>query len=209
MGPSWRVNVITGSSLGNPAFASEAAALFDNNQSGILTNPGGDFGAWEKLPAHLRSSLSKATLNDLSTFPTDWPEIEFLSIGGYLGDQENTNGPDDGFDYATVAVALEAPMSRGTIDINSSNMADPPLINPGWLTHPADQEVAVAGYKRVRELFATSAMKPVLIGNEYFPGTNVCYESYSNFTSLAFSGDKILLSSCATALTNNFPLFNT
>lgn len=52
-------------------------------------------------------------------------------------------------------------------------MADPPVINPNWLTHPADVSVAIAGYKRVRELFATKAMAPVLIGPEYFPGPSV------------------------------------
>ena len=175
MGPSYRVNAITGSSLANPTFASEAAALFDNNQSGILTNAGGDFGAWEKLPPHLRANLSSVTRTSLSTFPADWPEIEFLSIGGYLGYQNYPlrDSPNDGYNYATVAMALEAPLSRGTIDINSPDMADPPLINPQWLTHPTDQAVAVAGYKRVRELFGTKAMQKVVIGSEYFPGTNV------------------------------------
>ena len=33
--------------------------------------------------------------------------------------------------------------------------------------------VAVAGYKRVRELFATKVMTPILIGAEYFPGLSV------------------------------------
>lgn len=43
MGPTYRVNAITSSSLANPEFASQAAALFNNDQSGILTNTGGDF----------------------------------------------------------------------------------------------------------------------------------------------------------------------
>ena len=56
-------------------------------------------------------------------------------------------------------------------------MADPPLINPNWLTDPTDVQVAIAGYKRVRELFATSALAPVLIGPEYFPGSSVQTDS--------------------------------
>lgn len=175
MGPSYRVNVITGSALANPAFASEATAHFINNQSGILTSAGGDFGGWEKIPSNLRAKLSKDARTSLATFPTDWPELEFLSINGYLGYQNNAlrDSPNDGYNYVTVAVALNAPLSRGTIDISSSDMADPPLINPNWLTHPTDQAVAVAGYKRVRELWGTKAMKKVAIGSEYFPGANV------------------------------------
>lgn len=56
-------------------------------------------------------------------------------------------------------------------------MADPPLINPQWLTSPTDQAVAVAGYKRARQLFHTAAMQPILIGPEYFPGSNVSLHS--------------------------------
>ena len=52
-------------------------------------------------------------------------------------------------------------------------MADAPLINPNWLTDPADIAVAIAGYKRTRQLFATKAMAPVLIGQEAFPGPSV------------------------------------
>ena len=175
MGPSYRVNVITASSLGNPAFASEATALFNNNQSGILTNAGGDFGAWEKLPSRLRSGLLPSAHASLANIPADWPEIEYLSINGHLGYQENPQAdqPNDGYNYASVAIALQAPLSRGTIDISSANTADPPIINPQWLTHPTDQAVAVAAYKRVRELFATPAMRSIQIGPEYFPGANV------------------------------------
>ena len=173
MGPSYRVNVITGTSLINATFAAEAASLFDNSQSGILTSAGGDFGAWEKLPQSLRSTLPKSAQAALATFPTDWPEIEYLSIAGYLGDQEDFIQPDDGYDYSSVAIALTAPLSRGTIDISSADMSDPPLIDPRWLTDPTDVAVAIAGYKRVRELFATEAMKKVEIGPEYYPGLNV------------------------------------
>lgn len=169
------MNVITGNSVGNPAFAAEATALFNNNQSGILTNAGGDFGAFEKLPSRLRSGLPPSARASLANLPADWPEIEYLSINAHLGYQENpqANQPNDGYNYASVAIALEAPLSRGTIGISSADTADPPIINPQWLTHPTDQAVAVAAYKRVRELFATPAMRSIQIGPEYFPGTNV------------------------------------
>lgn len=96
-------------------------------------------------------------------------------MSGFLGYQENyiRENPKDGYNYATVSVALVAPLSRGYVDIKSSDMADPLLVNPQWLTNPTDQAVAVAGYKRVRQLFNTTAMEPVLISPEYFPGTNV------------------------------------
>lgn len=95
-----------------------------------------------------------------------------MTIAGYFGYQNNfiTGAPNDGYNYASTIIALVAPLSRGNISISSSNMADQPLINPNWLTDPADVQVALAGYKRVRQLFATKALAPVLIGPEYFPG---------------------------------------
>lgn len=43
MGPSWRVNLITASALSDAAFAAEASRQFNEDQSGILTNTGGDW----------------------------------------------------------------------------------------------------------------------------------------------------------------------
>jgi hypothetical protein len=43
MGPSYRVNVVTGSALDSLPFELAASAEFDNQQEGILTNSGGDF----------------------------------------------------------------------------------------------------------------------------------------------------------------------
>lgn len=175
MGPSYRVNVVTASQLANPVFAQQAAADFNNNQSGILTNSGGDFLAWEKIPQNLRSGFSSSVNTSLAAFPADWPEVEYISRAGYSGYQENDlrEGPKDGNSYASVSAALVAPLSRGTVGISSADTADPPVINPNWLTDPADVAVAVAGYQRVRQMFASNAMKPVLVGNEAFPGKDV------------------------------------
>lgn len=133
------------------------------------------FIAWEKIPDNLRNSFSGSSLAELSTFPSDWPEVEYISMGGSLGYQQNfiRDAPNDGYNYATVSTALITPLSRGTIDISSADMADPPVINPNWLTHPADQQVLIAGYKRVRQMFNSSAMKPILMGSEYFPGEKI------------------------------------
>jgi choline dehydrogenase len=187
MGPSYRVNVITASAMADPAFAAQAANLFNTQQSGILTSPVGDFGGWEKLPSHLRSKLSSATRSVLNSLPSDWPEIEFLSMGGFLGYQENGSQPTDGYNYATLAIALEAPQSRGSVSISSADTSDAPVIDPGWLTSPVDQEVALAGYKRVREIFATKAIAPALIGQEAFPGPQVrdlCLMSFCKYMRL-------------------------
>ena len=75
--------------------------------------------------------------------------------------------------YASIVAALVAPLSRGNVTISSADTYNPPIINPNILTSPTDQQVAVASYKRIRQMFRSSEMAPVLIGDEYFPGSSV------------------------------------
>ena len=53
--------------------------------------------------------------------------------------------------------------------ISSASNLDPPVINPNWLRDPRDQEIAVQGYKRLREAWKNVPH----IGEEVFPGANV------------------------------------
>lgn len=46
-------------------------------------------------------------------------------------------------------------------------------MSPNYLLDPRDQEVAIAAFKRVRAIYATRAIAPVLVGGESFPGENV------------------------------------
>lgn len=50
-------------------------------------------------------------------------EVEY-EIGSVYRNMSNA------FNYGTIVVIGVAPLSRGTIDIQSSDMADPPIINP-------------------------------------------------------------------------------
>jgi choline dehydrogenase len=70
-------------------------------------------------------------------------------------------------------MGLVKPLSRGNISISSANTNDQPLINPNWLTHPTDQAVAIAAYKRARQAWTSPAMSNITIGPEYWPGTSI------------------------------------
>ncbi|KAL9611865.1 MAG: hypothetical protein Q9167_003519 [Letrouitia subvulpina] len=174
-GPSYRVNAPTFSSFSDPTFAAQAAQDFNERAAGLYTNPTTDVLAWEKIPQSLRSTLSNSTRTELATFPADWPELEYLSLGAYLGYQDNlaTGDPNDGFNYASLAVSIVAPKSRGNVTITSADAAVPAVINPNWLTDRTDMEVAIAGFKRVRSFWQTDAMRSFIIGEEAFPGLQV------------------------------------
>lgn len=72
---------------------------------------------------------------------------------------------------------LIALLSRGNVSISSASMLDPPIINLNWLTDPVDQEVAIAAFKRGRAFFDTSAIAPILIGDELRPGQDLPVKS--------------------------------
>lgn len=188
-GSSFRVNLLTGSAgLNNPALALAAVQEYVQDASGPLSISGDDVLGFEKLPAHIRSGLSVSTqkaLND--TFPSDWPDLEFLPASGLIGNQSDyaSVDPRDGYNYATVATALVAPLSRGNITINSTSMLDAPLINPNWLNHPADKEVAVAAFKRQRQVW--DVLGNITLGPEYFPGPS----TQSDADILKFIGDSL------------------
>jgi choline dehydrogenase len=171
-GVSYRVNAPTISSLNDPVFAAEQVKLYDEKAAGMYASPLTDVLAWEKIPSQYRKGWSNATVSALTKVPSDWPEVEYIAISALLGEQIDSRhtDPKDGYNYATIAVALVAPQSRGTLTINSADTSDAPLIDPGYYTHQADVDVAVAAFKRVREFYGTDAMTAHLIGDEYFPG---------------------------------------
>jgi choline dehydrogenase len=123
---------------------------------------------WEKLPAQSRHNLSATALAALAAFPPDWPEIEYV-----VGSFSTAVTLDQSKNYVFVEAALIAPLSRGNVSIISPDMKDAPLIDVGWLSNSSDVEVMVQAVKRARSLFESSAVKPVLIGEEVLPGKDV------------------------------------
>jgi choline dehydrogenase len=174
-GPTYRYRVETFTKLANDLLyvGSQIAIDYPIFKRGPLTNPVCDYLAWEKAP---RDLITPAAASVLDQYPASWPDIEYLSAPGYIGDFSNlfTTQPKDGFQYASILGAIVAPLSRGSVTLNSASVDQLPNIDPGWLTDPTDQSVAIAIYKRIRQAFATDAMKRGLADTrEYFPGPDV------------------------------------
>ena len=173
-GTTFPVNVPTGSAgLNNPALAQAAVEAYQKSASGPLSVAATGVLGWENLPSPYRENLTKNALDALNSFPADWPELEFLPVSGVLGNQGNyqTEDPVDGHNYATIATAVVAPLSRGNITINSTSMLDPPIINPNWLTDPVDIELAIASLKRQRQVW--ERLGNLTTGPEKIPGDDV------------------------------------
>ncbi|KAL8725086.1 MAG: hypothetical protein Q9166_007580 [cf. Caloplaca sp. 2 TL-2023] len=162
---AYKVNVSTNSQLlVNPAFAAQATEDFLTSQTGPLNSGGGNWVGWEKIPPSLRDGLSKATLTDLAGFPADWPEIELLPLASA------TAPAADSDNYAAVSIALLTTTSRGNVTISSIDTNTNPVVTLNWLLSATDREVAVAAFKRARQLAAATG---ITIGPEVLPGAQV------------------------------------
>ena len=174
-GSQRRVNIATASAgFNNPAINALAIEAYNKFAAGPLTIPNTGFLGWERLPSRHRQNLTASSRKALDTaFPADWPELEFIPFNAAAGFQHNyaTTDPIDGFNYASIAISMVAPLSRGTVTIASSNISEPPLIDPQFLSHPADAELAVAAIRRSREIWA--AIPDLLVGDEWLPGPAV------------------------------------
>ncbi|KAK7747585.1 hypothetical protein SLS62_009084 [Diatrype stigma] len=173
--PSYRVKLDTIlAETGDPAKAVPLLIQYFTKARGPLAHSGTDFVAWEKLPRELLSEEAIAVLSDL---PDSFPEVEYMSMDAYYGDYSNPlfeGAPKDGYNYVALLIAPMAMRSRGSVTIKSADTADLPVVDPNWLTDPVDQEVAVAAFKRARQLFSTKTIQAILADPvEYSPGPAV------------------------------------
>lgn len=72
----------------------------------------------------------------------------------------------------TIQAALQHPLSRGQITVNSTSAFDTPVIDPGYFSHWADRDILRAAFKLVRNIAAAQPIAQYL-GTESSPGTSV------------------------------------
>ncbi|KAL2034586.1 hypothetical protein VTO58DRAFT_105300 [Aureobasidium pullulans] len=172
IGSVYRVNVPTSSKLVNdPEYAAEAAASYLANGTGIYAAPPGIL-AFERISESRPDLLSNDTLLALESMPDDWPQLEYLTQDGYVGTNRNyrTADPEDGYNYASISMVVVSQFSKGNVTISSADASVQPVINPNWLAAPEDVDMAIAGFKRTREIWSHIN---VTIGPEHLPGPNV------------------------------------
>lgn len=101
-----------------------------------------------------------------SSLATQGPDIQFHFLPAILQD----HGRQLAFGYGYgVHVCCLYPKSRGSVTLQSNHPADHPLIDPGYLTHPDDQQVMIEGVKIARKLLAAPSFAE-FEGTELYPG---------------------------------------
>ncbi|KAJ9633557.1 hypothetical protein H2204_006940 [Knufia peltigerae] len=102
-------------------------------------------------------AIYETTVNKIFSSPIG--QIELL-IGN------NLNGT------INIGASLQHPFSHGQVSINSSNPMDYPVINPNYLTHPADIQILREGIKTARRLGEAPPLADSMT-KEVWPGSDV------------------------------------
>jgi choline dehydrogenase len=150
------------SELADPNRAAPNLAAYTTNKAGPYSSPGG-YIAFEKLPTSSRAGFSARTTTLLASLPDDAPEIEYLA-GSFAGTGNGVTTIGD------LSAAVLNPFSRGSVTLSSADITSPPVIDMGWLTDPADAEVAVAAFKRLRQAWSSPLLGGWKVGGEVTPG---------------------------------------
>lgn len=84
------------------------------------------------------------------------PDVELIFAPSAYLDHGQTPPPDHGI---TVGAILLQPRSRGRITLASANPADPPVIDPAYLTDEDDLRRLIAGLRVAEQIIETEAMR--------------------------------------------------
>jgi choline dehydrogenase len=160
-------------------FNADNIALFNKSyfaspSTGILTGTV-DLASFEFFPAELLGNISEPTQKLLDTLPNDWPLFQYLPVNGDLLLFRTIASKAPSLtavvpNFGSIAAAIAAPQSRGSVTIRSANFADPPVIDIGYLNNESDIEMLMIAFKRSRQIWTSPALAGALIGDEYWPG---------------------------------------
>lgn len=166
----------------NETFEAEARALWDAERTGPYARAGGDFLGF--LPLSTFSNVTSALLDEASAQdPSEFlaPGTPSEVIEGYRAMHavlaERMSAPDSALVEATwsdgrIGMSLQAPFSRGSVQVNSTSMMDMPLIDARVLHNPLDRAFLVEAIKFARTIAQTDAIAP-LSPVEASPGRNI------------------------------------
>ncbi|GAA5974228.1 hypothetical protein JCM11641_003339 [Rhodosporidiobolus odoratus] len=105
-----------------------------------------------------------AELRDVFASAVGQAEILLSNTGTYGGYPNSVT--------VQIQAAIQHPLSRGTVKINSTSTFDAPQIDPGYLTHPADIQILREAFKYARTISQTAPFSDNVL-SELSPGTAV------------------------------------
>ncbi len=138
-----------------------------------------------RLPRHVaqydafRSGVMAYTCPELTAmismdFEAHWPDVQ-IGIGPFSmrSSEEMKADPGRGALETQPGYTLNGyylrPRSRGSVEIQSGDMAQPILVDANWWSNPADQQALIRMFRCMRHYAAQPALKPYTV-QEVTPG---------------------------------------
>ncbi|KZT04890.1 GMC oxidoreductase [Laetiporus sulphureus 93-53] len=169
--------------LSDPKYAAEQLALYYKNRTGLFTNNRGI--ALAMLPLRNVTTDYEAIVRELkNTDPVAHlpPDVDSTVLEGFKAQREiliehlescHASAMEITYEgRAEFDAALQKPLSRGTLLIDSTDPLSAPLIDYRVYSHPTDMRVAIAVVRAARSFMLSAAMQK-LGATEISPGPAV------------------------------------
>jgi len=136
-----------------------------------------DFTRWQAFAVGLRYFLTRSgpgvsNVAEAGAFvhtalaPDERPDVQLHFVPAQLDEHGRNRLPGHGF---TLHACVLRPASRGTLTLRSARPADPPRIQPRYVSEPHDLEVLLEGMRISRAIIAAAPFGRFR-GRELFPG---------------------------------------
>ncbi|GAA5976406.1 hypothetical protein JCM10908_005488 [Rhodotorula pacifica] len=126
----------------------------------------------EQVQAYTSNAQVQAGYN--ATYTAELRDVYPSAVGQaeILLANTGTYGGYPGAVTVQIQAAIQHPLSRGSVKINSTSTFDKPEIDPGYLTHPADIVILREAFKFARKISQTAPFSDNVL-NELTPGSAV------------------------------------
>ncbi|KAF8304370.1 aryl-alcohol oxidase-like protein [Clavulina sp. PMI_390] len=162
----WTVNKFSVNTLDTPDTVNENTTVYnqqltqyETNSSGWLAN--GMAGAMYFGRTPYSSSNGFTSSTDKSS-GAGAPHYELVIGLGFLRVNEPST-PTTG-NYMTVGSVLLAPLSVGSVTLNTANIWDQPIIDPGFLSNPADRYIMDSAIQQAKFIGAAPSLSSTVTG---------------------------------------------
>ena len=122
--------------------------------------------------ATLVPSQEESVLNGYKATYTQYATTLLHSNAGQVEFLFSTTGTSSGTNTIQIQVAHQRPFSHGHLWINSTDPFAPPIIDPAYLSHPADMIIFREGLKMARRVGTTAPLSSFAV-EEIAPGPNI------------------------------------
>ncbi|KAH7369999.1 glucose-methanol-choline oxidoreductase [Rhexocercosporidium sp. MPI-PUGE-AT-0058] len=152
-----------------------AQEAFYANLTGPYTAPSGITNGFQQLSNETLIAIGAQAVLDAGFVDRAHVEILYESIF-YPGGTEIEYVPEGAASYVSLTASSLVALSRGNVTLRSAGMADAPVINPNYYSHPADRLIAINAFHDLRKILAHPALAPFIL-SEVSPGPNITTSS--------------------------------